>query len=144
MADENIKDFAVTWIVMGFLFFSLLTFAITFIANNNPDALGGYESNFEYSRSDIQSSLIEIEDDVNLNLNTSAELASEETSLGSQAAASTSYSLFGTGQGFFKKIKPFMAWIFSGIIGEILIAVLGGIVGVTGTYFVIRLVRAIF
>lgn len=144
MADENIKDFTVTWIVMGFLFFSLITFAITFIVNNNPTALGDYQGNFQDTQGGLEVNLIEVEDNVNSNINASAELSSEESTLGTQAAASTSYSLFGTGKGFFTKIKPFMSMVFSGMIGQMLIAVMGGIIGVVGTFYVIRLIRSIF
>ena len=40
MADENLKDFTINWVLFGLLFFCLLTFTIIFIANNNSDALG--------------------------------------------------------------------------------------------------------
>lgn len=144
MADENIKDFAVNWVLFGFLFFSLLTFSITFVFYNNPTALGDSQSGFESSRGGIQNSLIEIEGTINSDLNTSAVLSSEETSLGSQAAASGGYNLFGTGKSNWKNTKGFIALIFSGLAGEIIISVFGGVIGIIGSFYVIRLIRSIF
>lgn len=144
MADENIKDFAVNWVLFGFLFFSLLTFTIIFVSHNNSIALGDSEQNFQSAKSDIEGSLVEVEDNINSNINTSAVLSSEETTLGTQAAASTSYGLFSTGKNFWQNSKVFMGWVFSGLMGQILIAVFGGIIGIAGTYYVIRLIRAIF
>lgn len=144
MADENIKDVSVNLVLMGFLFFCLVTFVLTFVYNNNPDALGDYGSNFEDSASDVQTSLTEIETDVNENLNSSAELSSNEEGLGIQASASSSYSIFGSGKNFWTTIKPFIAWVFSGAIGQILIGVLGGILGLVGSYYIIRLIRGVF
>lgn len=37
MAQDSIKDFALTWVLFGLLFISLLTFSINFIYDNTDD-----------------------------------------------------------------------------------------------------------
>jgi len=46
MANDNIKDFTIQWIFFGLLFFSLLSFAVIFVANNNADAFGSSANKF--------------------------------------------------------------------------------------------------
>ncbi len=40
MADENLKDFGVSWIQYGLVLFSLIAFVTLFMASNNPIGLG--------------------------------------------------------------------------------------------------------
>ena len=123
MADKNIKDFAINWVLFGLLIFSLLTFAVLFVGNNNPNALGTSQGIFENSSSELQGSLLEVESGTNLQINTSSNLQSEESTLGTRAASSTSYGLMGTGTGFWKKLKVLISYIFSGLVGQIILGV---------------------
>jgi len=144
MADQDIKEFTINWALFGLLVFSLLMFAITFTINNNPNALGDSQASFESSTADLQDSLLEIEGDTNSQINISADLQSEESQLGTRAAASTSYGLMGTGTGFWKKIKSLLALVFSGLIGQIIQGVFGGIIGIAALYYIIKLIRSLF
>ena len=36
MAEDNIKEFTINWIIVGLLMFSLISFTLTFMYNNNP------------------------------------------------------------------------------------------------------------
>lgn len=145
MADQDIKDFAVTWILFGLLVFSLLSFTIGFIYQNNPDALDNQsKSKLNSTAYDLQNTLVEIETTSNSQINVSADLESEESQIGTRAAASTSYGLTGTAVGFWDKTKILFSWVFSGLIGQIIIGVFGGILGIIGLYYAIKLIRSLF
>ena len=144
MADNNIKDFTINWVLFGLLVFCLLAFALSFVANNNPNALGDTQGTFESTYANLSDSLLEVEDDTNYQINISADLQSEESQLGTRAAASTSYGLMGTGTGFWKKIKGLIALVFSGLMGQIITGVLGGLIGIAALYYIIKLIRSLF
>ena len=44
MADDNLKDFTLSWILLGLLSFCLMTFATTFMFANNPSYGFGEEN----------------------------------------------------------------------------------------------------
>jgi hypothetical protein len=144
MADKNIKDFTVNWVTFGLLFFFMMTFTLTFFYNNSPDALSTSQDNFELYANNMSNSLVEIESSSNEQINISAIINSGDDELGSRVSASTSYSFWNTAQSFWKNSKGFMGWILSGIFGDILIGVLGGLIGITIIYWIIRLGRSFF
>jgi len=144
MADKDIKDFTINWVLVGLLVFSLLAFAVSFVTNNNPDALGDTKGTFDSSYSNLQDSLLEVEGDTNLQTNISADLQSEESQLGTRAAASTSYGLMGTGVGFWRNIKSLLSLVFSGLVGQIVIGVFGGLIGIAALYYIIKLIKSLF
>ena len=70
MAEDNLKDFTVNWIITGLLLTCLLAFAITFMANNNPLGLGDdadYVFNNTYTNLNTQ--LLEVDTESNELLN---------------------------------------------------------------------------
>jgi hypothetical protein len=144
MADQNIKDFAVNWVLFGLLIFSLLAFTISFIAYNNPDALGDTQGHFEDSYTDLKDSLIEIESSTESQINVSADLQSDESQLGTRAAASTSYGLMDSGTTFWNKSKNLMAFVFSGLMGQIILGVFGTLIAMTALYYIVKLIRSLF
>jgi len=50
----------------------------------------------------------------------------------------------GTGTGFWKKIKGLIVLVFSGLIGQIIVGVLGGLIGIAALYYIIKLIRSLF
>lgn len=144
MADDNIKDFTLKWVLAGVLVFSLLTFALVFVYNNNSSALGENEEQLRIITSNFSESLVEIEENIDVQMNSSAQLSSEDTSVGSTSASSTSYNLFGETQSSWTNFKIMLAWIFAGSFGTIVAVILGGILGITGLYYVIKLLRSLF
>ena len=144
MADENLKDFSVNWILFGLLFFSLLTYSISFMFYNNPLGFGDSESMFSDSSDSINSELISVSNSSNSLLNISAETNPENSFLGSRDSVATSYGVAGTGKGFFESSKIFMGWVLTGTTGEILIAVFSGIIGFLSLYFITKWIRAGF
>lgn len=143
MAMQDIKDFTIHWVTFGFLFFALMIFVLTFIYNNNPTALNGQEALFETSSNNFSSNLLEFEQDLNANINTSAILTSSNTEIGAGASSATSYSFFSTGKDNWKGTKGFISWIFSGLVGKIIISVLGGMIGVIALFYIIKLLRSL-
>ena len=143
MAEDNLKDFTANWVIFGLLFFALVTFAITFMYNNNPTAGLGEDAEaiFGAAENTIESKLYEAPSDADTLLNVTANTNPEASDLGSRDSVASSYSLFGSGRSFFDSMKLFVSWIFSGTIGQMLLAVIGGILGFTGVYFIIKLIR---
>lgn len=144
MADDNIKDFTVNWVLAGLLIFSLLTFTLVFVFNNNPSALGENEEQLTILKTDLSSSLTEVEGDIDTQFNSSAQLNSEDTVLGTASASGTSYGFAGTSQTNWTIIKQMIAWIFAGTFGQIVIKILSGIIGIALLYYVIKLIRSLF
>lgn len=141
MADENLKDFSITWILTGLLFFCLLSFAISFMYFNNPTGLGDSENLFEDTASSLQGNLLRLSNESNALLNITSETNPEISQLGSRDSVATSYGVYGSSKGFFKSSKVFFSVIFSGTIGEILLSVFGGLFGFVGIYYITKWVR---
>lgn len=144
MATDNIKDYTLTWVTAGLILFALLTFVIIFVYNNNPSALGENEAQLEILHNNLSNSLTEVESDVNLKMNVSAQLNSEEGTLGSESATSTSYGFAKTSNEQLTIMKSMIAWVFAGTFGQLIIKILSGIAGLTVLYYIIKLIRSLF
>lgn len=141
MAVDNIKDFGIQWIILGVLFFSLLSFTMGFIFLNNEGALGSSEDILESSRQGFQSKLVVLEEDSNSLLNITSKTNPEAGFLGTRDSVATAYGVDGNARGFLETTKIFMGWIFTGTSGQILVAVFGGIFIFTALYFAIKQIR---
>jgi len=142
MADENLKDFTVGWIITGLLLTSLITFTIGFMYNNNPLGLGDDgDYIFNKTQSDINSKLYEVETDSNELLNITSKTNPETSFLGSRDSVATSYSLKGTATSTWSRMKIFISWILVGDIGKMLLTVFGGIIGFISIYFITKWIR---
>lgn len=141
MAEDNIKKFTVSWILLGLLFFALVSFAITFMFNNNPGGLGDSKDIFDNAQSDLLSKLIEVPPDSNALLNITAKTNPEESFLGSRDSVATSYGLTDSGKGFFETTKIFLSWVITGDTGKMLLAIFGGLFSIVVLYYIIKLIR---
>lgn len=141
MADTNIKDFSVNWVLFGLLFFCLLTFAITFIFDNNPGGLGDSQSMFDDTASSMSGRLLNLPGDADVLLNITSETNPEISDLGSRDSVATSYGTMGTAKGFLESSKIFMGWVLTGTAGELLVTVFGGLFGLVSLYWIIKYIR---
>ena len=141
MATDNLKDFSMQWIMFGLLFFSLLTFTISFMFNNSPDALGTSGDKFDTYSSDIRSKLVAVEEDSNELLNISSQNDPEVSNLGSKDSVATSYSIMGTSRSFLSSTKLFMNWIITGDAGKVLVSIFVGMFGILSVYFITKWIR---
>jgi len=142
MAEDNLKQFTVNWVITGLLVTCLLAFTIVFMYNNNPIGLGDdANSIINTSSNNYQSNLYEVPNDIDETLNITAATNPERSELGSRYSVATSYKLKSTGKGMFATIKPLIAWIFSGDIGKILLSVFGGLVGALSIYYITKWIR---
>ena len=141
MAINNLKDFAVQWSLFALLFFSLMTFAGVFVANNNADAFGNTQDKFDTYTASIKSNLVSLENESNTLLNISALNNPEESFLGSRDSVATSYGITGTAKSFLDSLKLFMGWIFTGTQGQILITVLVGMFGIISLFYITKWIR---
>ena len=142
MAEDNLKDFTVNWVITGLLLTCLITFAITFMFNNNPIGLGDdadYILNQTYTG--INTKLLEVDTNANELLNITANTNPEVSQLGSRDSVGSSYGYKSVGTGFWSSMKQLIAWIFVGDVGKMLITVFGGLLGLIGGYFIIKYIR---
>jgi hypothetical protein len=142
MAEENIKEFTINWITVGLLTFCLMSFAVTFMFYNNPIGLGdNADSVFSQTTTNLSGRLTSSDVDADKVLNITANTNPEASELGSRDSVASAYQTKGTGTGFFESMKIFIAWVFVGSMGQMLISVLGGIVGFTSVYFIVKWIR---
>jgi len=142
VAEDNIKDFTINWITLGLLSFCLMSFALVFMFNNNPIGLGDTaEGKLTSTQSAVSSRLYATEADADKVLNITANTNPEAGELGSRDSVASSYSVYGTGKGFWESSRTLIAWIFVGEMGKMLLSVLGGLVGFLGVYFIVKWIR---
>ena len=141
MALENLKEFNIQWIMFGLLFFCLMTFAVIFMENNNPDGLGNVQDKFDEYNSDMQSNLMVVEGDSNSLLNISAQNNPEISDQGSKDSVATSYRMMGGSRSFLTSFKVFMKWMITGTAGQMLISLFVGMFGLTALYFITKWIR---
>jgi|GEM_PF-1442157 len=143
MAENDLKDFTVNWIVAGFLMFCLLTFAITFMYNNNPTGLNdGTENIFEQDYNTTTNRLTEIPEDANFLLNITANTNPEISQLGSRDSVAAGFESKTTASANWEDSKKLIAWVFSGDSGKVLLGVIGGIITFLAGFYIWRFVRA--
>lgn len=141
MADNNLKDFSINWVLFGLLFWCLLSFSISFMFHNNPNGLGDSQDFFDDTASSMQGNLVALPNNSNALLNITSETNPEISDLGSRDSVATSYGIMGTSRGFFENSKIFMGWVLTGTAGELLISVFGGLFGLVALYFITKWIR---
>ena len=142
MADENLKDFGSGWVQLGVILFCLITFATIFMASNNPIGLGNDASiQLGIVGENISSSIFQLPEDSNALLNISANTNPTEGYLGSRDSVASSYGIMDIGKNFFTSMKTLISWVFSGAVGEMLLAVFGGLFGIISFYYITKLIR---
>lgn len=142
MVDENIRDFGSGWIQLGILMFCMITFATIFFATNNPIGLGEEAAEqLGIAENNLSSSIFQITDDTDILLNISANTNPTEGFLGSRDSVASSYGITDIASGFFTSMKTFLSWIFFGVVGQMLLALFGGLFGLYSLYYIIKWVR---
>jgi len=141
MADQNLKDFSVSWALFGLLFFCLLTFTISFMFYNNPIGLGDSQDIFTNAQSSVQGNLVRLPNQTNVLLNVTSVTNPEDGYLGSRDSVATSYGITGTGKGFLESTKIFISWVFTGDSGVLLLSVFGGLFGLVSLYYITKWIR---
>lgn len=142
MTEDNIKDFVVNWTIAGLLMFCLISFTIMFMYSNNPIGLNdGTDKILNTTSNGINNKLMEVNPEANNLLNITSNTNPETSYLGSRDSVATAYSTYGTAKSFWTQSITLISWVFSGVIGQILITVIGGLLGFMGVYYIIQLVR---
>lgn len=140
--EEGLKDFTINWVLVGFLIFSMIAFATTFMYENNPSGFGADASQkFADANTAIGAKLLSSESDSNILLNITSNTNPEVSDSGSRDNVAAGYSAKGAGSGYWESIKLFVSWIFSGTVGSMLLAVMGAIVGLTGFFLLAKWIR---
>ncbi len=142
MVEDNIKDFGTSWVQLGVVLFCLLTFATIFMAANNPIGLGEEASvNLGITQSNLSSVIFLLPDDSDALLNITANTDPTEGFLGSRDSVASSYGVMDMGRGFFTSTKTLISWVFSGLVGKMLLAVFGGLFGLFSLYYIVKWIR---
>jgi len=142
MAEENLKDFSINWILTGFLFVCLLGFSIHFMFNNNPGGFGSdTDSVFNNTYNSLNPKLIESTEDSNTLLNITSKTNPEVSDLGSRDSVASAYSAKGSASQYWESSKQLLSWVFSGDTGAMIISVIGGIMGFLSFYYIVKFIR---
>lgn len=142
MAEDTLKDLTINWILGGFLIFCLLSFAISFMFNNNPTGLNdGTETILEQTSDGYSDLLVETTEDSNAILNITANTNPEVSDLGSRDSVAVSFSTKKSATSFWTQSRLLISWVFSGTVGNILIGVLGGLMSFIGMFALWRFIR---
>jgi len=129
-------------VVGGLLLVCLLAFAINFMYWNNPTGLGDdADSVLGGIYSDSTGYLLESDQDADTLLNITANTNPEVSDLGSRDSVATSYSAVGTGKKTWDNAKNLIGWVFSGATGQMLLGVIGGLIGLLSYFFIYKHIR---
>jgi hypothetical protein len=142
LAEENLKDFTINWIVLGLLFTSLIGFSVSFMLNNNPTGLGDDASSiFGNTYNNYSSKLLNSPEDANKLLNITSQTNPEVSDLGSRDSVASAYEASRSSKDYWDASKQLISWTFSGAIGEMLLAVFGGIIAFLSFYYIYKFIR---
>lgn len=143
MADEGLKDFTTTFILGGLLLFCLLAFVITFMYNNNSNALDdGTENILNEAHTNLTSRLTETRESSNNILNITANTNPEVSDLGSRDVVAVSFGTTSSSKSFFETSRKLISWVFSGTSGVILIGVFGGLTSFIMVFLIWRFIKS--
>jgi len=142
MTEDNIKGFTIEWILVGLLLFCLLSFTFSFMYYNSDHGLdSNTNSLLNGTSNDIKVKLFELDNESNALLNVTSNTNPEVSQLGSRDSVATAYGYKGSTTSTWNQFKTLIGWIFSGDMGKVLIATLGGILGFLGLYYIIKSIR---
>lgn len=142
MAEDNLKDFTINWMITGFLITCLISFTIVFMFNNNPQGLGDEGNDiFNTTYSGMSSNILETPTDVDSILNITANTNPEASDLGSRDSVASAYDSRQISMSYWEASKNMIGWVFTGDIGNMLIMVFSGIIGFLSFYFIVKYIR---
>ncbi len=112
------------------------------MAANNPIGLGEETATQLGITSDnISSAIFLLPEDSDALLNITANTDPTEGFLGSRDSVASSYGIMDMGRGFFTSTKTLISWVFGGAIGQMLLAIFGGLFGLFSLYYIVKWIR---
>lgn len=112
------------------------------MASNNPIGLGDEASTqLGITSSNISTALFLLPEDSDALLNISANTNPTEGFLGSRDSVASSFGIMGVAKSFFTSSKTLISWVFSGAVGQMLLALFGGLFGIFSLYYITKWVR---
>lgn len=112
------------------------------MASNNPIGLGDDASmQLGITANNISSSLFQLPEDSDALLNISSNTNPTEGYLGSRDSVASSFGIMGVARNFFTSSKTLISWVFSGAVGQMLLAIFGGLFGLVSLYYITKWVR---
>ena len=122
--------------------FCLITFATIFMAANNPIGLGEEAANqLGITEDNLNSAITLLPEGADALLNISADTDPTEGFLGSRDSVATTYGTMNMARVFFTSSKTLISWIFSGAVGQMLLAIFGGLFGLVSLYWITKWIR---
>ncbi len=114
MADEDLKEEVITYILLGILAFFLISFVLYVIANNNPNAISpSYIKELNDTKTSVRMSFINSSATADKVLNSTSYTNPEASYLGSKDQVATAYDTMGTGKSSWTNIKKLLGIVFS-------------------------------
>jgi uncharacterized membrane protein YraQ (UPF0718 family) len=142
MAEENLKDFTINWMITGLLFTVLIGFSISFMLNNSDIGVGDPTYSILNKTYANYTSKLELSSDgANKLLNITSKTNPEVSELGSRDSVSSAYEAKTVGTKYWDTSKQLISWIFSGDIGKMLLSTLAGIIAFLSFYYIYVFIR---
>lgn len=112
------------------------------MASNNPIGLGDdATTQLGITSDNLSSAIYQLPDDSDALLNISADTDPTEGYLGSRDSVATTYGIMDMGRVFFTSSKTLISWVFGGVVGQALLAILGGLFGLVSLYWITKWIR---
>jgi hypothetical protein len=141
MAQQNLKDFVVTYVLLGVLMFGLVTFTIYFIGNNNPAAITSeYGDILNVTSQDLTVRLVETNAAAEEVSNSTRSTNPEASFLGSRDQVASAYKMAGSSKYLWESSKP----LTSVVLGEnatIILLIFSGIIVFVFVFRIFRFIR---
>ncbi len=112
------------------------------MASNNPIGLGDDTAvQLGVTGDNLSSAIFLLPENSDALLNISADTDPTEGFLGSRDSVATTYGIMDMGRAFFTSSKTLISWIFGGIVGQMLLAIFGGLFGLVSLYWITKWIR---
>jgi len=112
------------------------------MALNNPTGLGDSASTqLGITGGNLSTAIYQLPEDSDALLNISADTDPTEGYLGSRDSVATTYGIMDMGRSFFTSSKSLISWVFSGAVGQMLLAIFGGLFGLFSLYYITKWIR---
>ncbi len=109
---------------------------------NNPIGLGeDAAKQLGITEANLSSAIFLLPEDSDALLNISADTDPTESFLGSRDSVATAYGVMDMAQSFVISSKTLISWVFSGIVGQMLLVIFVGLFGISSLYWIIKLIR---
>jgi hypothetical protein len=140
MASEDLKKFAITWILFGTLALCLIITALSLFENNNSNALTGkYKDLLNNTKDDLQIKIYDVDTQGKESFNTSSYTNPEISQLGSKDQVATAFNMMGSSTSMWNSAKSMIGIIIAD--NPIILVIFGSIILFTAIFLIVKFIR---